>query len=632
MPFENTANPLNSAPRAAERFPTTLRGQFRRHLPQFAAGTLMLAGYQLAMNRIDMRSGQAVDLLFSKHPQDAAWPAELMLLYAAGAFVARIASRWYVFNAGRDAEYELRSELLDKLHQLGAAFYRRMPSGEIMSRSTSDLQQVRLLLGFGVLNVVNVCFAFASALQIMLGVSAKLTLACLLNLPVVTLFSRWVSRGLYVRMRQNQTSLGKMSDLLQANLAGVRVVRSFALEERERERFEETNREYLVASLALARLRGSLGPIIGAVAAAGYLVFFWYGASLLLRGPDHGGISQGDFFKFWSAFARMTWPMIAVGFSLSIVQRGRVGFARLREVFDATPEVVDGARRPPRHFGGSLSVEHLSFSHPLRDGAAAASAEPGHRRTVLSDVSFKVLPGQSLAIVGRTGSGKTTLAMLLARLLPTPAGTVRIDGVDVCDLPLAAVRSAIGYAQQDAFLFSTTVARNIGLAIDDPDSPDANTRIVEAAREAQLFEEASSLPEGFDTVVGERGVQLSGGQKQRVALARALISQPKIIILDDPLSAVDAKTEAAILEAIDRQAASRTVLLVTHRIAAASRCDRIVVLDEGCIVEHGTHDELVAAGGIYAAFAEEQQMARELEELEVPAIESLAPAGGAAVS
>jgi ATP-binding cassette subfamily B protein len=590
-----------------QRYPTTLIGQFRRHASQYAIGTVLLAAVQLAMNRIDMRMKAAIDAVFGPSPASARLPAAVILGLGVFAFFVRVGSRWFLFNAGRDAEYELRHELLRKLHQLGAAFYRKMPAGEIMSRSTSDLQQVRMLLGFGVLNVVNVVFAFASALQIMLHMSPRLTIGCLVNLPLLILLSRSVSRGMYVRMRENQAALGRMSDVLQANLAGVRVVRSFALEEKERSRFEATNREYLRASLALARLRGSFGPVLGSAAALGTLVFFWYGSSLLLAGPDKGGLSQGAFFAFWSAFARMAWPMIALGFVLSVVQRGRAGFSRLRDVFDAVPEVVDGPRPAPKHVGGAISVDKLSFAY-------------GSRK-VLRDVSFRIAPGESLAIVGKTGSGKSTLAMLLARLLPTPPGSVRIDGVDVCDLPLAAVRSTIGYAQQDAFLFSTTVARNIGFALRDADGPDADDKIRVAAREAQVLEEALSLPDGFDTVVGERGVQLSGGQKQRVALARAMLSrESKILILDDPLSAVDAKTEAGILDALSRLATERTVLIITHRIAAASRCDRILVLDDGCVAEEGTHEQLVRRGGIYAAFAEEQQMEKELEEIEAAPI------------
>ena len=600
--------------------PTTLGGQFKRHLPAYLFGGAVLAAFQLAMNRIDWLSKSAVDRIFGPDPKSALLPAGAILALALVAFVTRVASRWFIFNAGRDTEYELRAVLLDRLHRLGAAFYRRMSSGEIMSRSTGDLTQVRMLFGFGVLNIVNVVFAFASALQVMIQISPKLTGAAFVMLPLLVITTRSFSRQLFQRTRANQEALGRLSEMVQGNLAGIRVVRSFALETRELHRFQAANKSYLDASLALARIRGAMFPILGMTAAVGGLVLFWYGGQLLLDGPEKGGLSKGDFFAFWSAMGRMTWPMIALGFSLSIIQRGRAGYVRLKEIFDAKPEVLDGPLPPPLSIPGTLYVKDLSLAY-------------GERK-VLDGVELEVKEGESLAIVGRTGSGKSTLAMLLARLLPTPPKSVYLGGYDVCDLPLSSVRKTIGYAQQDAFLFSTTVARNVGFAFDDPDSVESLRRVREAAAEAQVLEEALSLPEQLDTVVGERGVQLSGGQKQRIALARALVWEPKILVLDDPLSAVDAKTERAILDAIERQAQKRTVVLVTHRVAAASRCDKILVLDQGKVIERGTHDELVRAGGLYAAFAEEQSMATELEDME--GLEGVAgdlpgeqPAGGA---
>ncbi|HEY2514168.1 MAG TPA: ABC transporter ATP-binding protein [Polyangiaceae bacterium] len=590
-----------------------MRAQFRRHLPAYVSGTLVLACFQLAMNRIDWQAKAAIDLVFGSNPASAIWPAGEILLLALVAFVTRVASRWYIFNAGRDVEYELRAVLLDRLHRLGAAFYRTMSSGEIMSRSSGDLTQVRMLYGFGVLNIVNVLFAFTSAAQVMLRISPKLTGAAFVMFPILVLVTRRFSRSLFQRTRDNQAALGRLSDMVQGNLAGVRVVRSFALETRELHRFQTANHTYLEASLALARLRGAMFPILGMTATIGSLVLFWYGGQLLLDGPEHGGLSKGDFFAFWSALGRMTWPMIAFGFSLAVIQRGRAGYARLQEIFDAKPEVVDGPLPPPPAIAGTVRVQGLSLAY-------------GDRK-VLDDVSFEMKEGESLAIVGRTGSGKSTLAMLLARLLPTPKGTVFLGGHDVCDLPLSSVRQSLGYAQQDAFLFSTTAARNIGYVLDDPDSAEGLRRVRDAAAEAQVLEEALSLPEQLDTVVGERGVQLSGGQKQRMALARALVWEPKVLVLDDPLSAVDAKTERAILDAIERQAARRTVVLVTHRVAAAARCDRVIVLDQGKIIEQGTHEQLVRGGGLYAAFAEEQSMASELESLG-----ELAPVAGDAVA
>ena len=594
---------MRASPTDPKDLPVTLGGQFVRHLPAYLVGALMLAVFQIALNRIDWSAKYVIDLLFADHPESIGATAALMLVFAVVAFFARVGSRWFIFNAGRDAEYELRALLLHRLHRLGTAFYRTMSAGEIMSRSSGDLLQVRLLLGFGVLNLVNVVFAFASALQVMIGISGKLTLASFTMLPFLIVMTRVFSKRMFTYTRANQEALGKLSEVLQTNLAGVRVVRSFALEERERRRFEEANERYVKASLDLARLRGLMGPIVGSASAIGILAVFYYGAVLLLRGPAGGGITPGDFFGFWGAYGRMTWPMIALGFSIAIIQRGRAGYSRLKEILDALPEVTDGASPAPPEVRGELAVKELTFAY-------------GDRK-VVDGVSFDVPAGKSLALVGRTGSGKSTIALLLARLLPTPAGAVFIDGKDVCDLPLSAVRAHIGYAQQDAFLFSTTVHRNIGLAFDDCDTDEAQNRIRDAAREAQVLEEALGLPEQFDTVVGERGVQLSGGQKQRIALARALVREPKVLVLDDPLSAVDAKTEAAILDAIDRQAASRTVVLVTHRVAAASRCDHIIVLDEGKVVARGTHEELVRQGGIYAAFAAEQSAKRELEEIDV---------------
>ena len=580
--------------------PVTLWGHLFRHARAYVLGGVMLLGFQVAMNRIDWQSKACVDEIFSGDPRGVVRPASFMLGLAVIAFVLRLASRWFIFNAGRDVEYEVRRLLLDRLHKLGAAFYRKMSAGEIMSRSTGDLLQVRLLFGFGVLNMINVVFAFGSALQVMLRISLSLTAASFVMVPFLVVTTRSLSKGLFARTRSNQEAIGRLSDVLQTNLAGVRVVRSFALEARERRRFDAANEAYLHAGLALARLRGLMFPMVGAVASLGVLSCFFWGGRLLVLGPEHGGISQGEFFAFWLALGRVTWPLIALGFSLSIVQRGRASYARLKEIFDAQQEVTDGGSAPVA-ISGALSVRGLTYTHG--------------DRAVLSDVSFELPKGRSLAIMGRTGSGKSTLALLLARLLPTPERTVFVDGMDVCSLPLSTVRGAIGYAQQDAFLFSTTVARNIAFSLEDPDSAEAMEKVRVAAREAQVLEEALGLPESFDTVVGERGVQLSGGQKQRIALARALAREPVILVLDDPLSAVDAKTEAAILDAISRQAAERTVLLITNRVAAARRCERIAVLDEGKVAEQGTHDDLVRAGGIYALFDREQSVKHELESL-----------------
>ncbi|MCB9603819.1 MAG: ABC transporter ATP-binding protein [Sandaracinus sp.] len=576
---------------------TSLGSIVRPHASRLALGALLLLLTNALDKAIPWLLRGAVDGLVDGRLEDVKQYAFGVIGLAAGLWIVRTRSRIVVFNVGRDVEHELRHRILAQVHRLGSAFFRTMPTGELMTRAINDLGQVRLLVGFGALNVVNSVFAFVGAIVLMLVLSPELTLWALAPFPIVILLMQRFGKLIFQRSREAQEALGKLADVAHENVSGVRVVRAFAIEELEASRFDEANARAIRANMRLVVLRGLMWPLMMLTLSLGTLAVLWRGGQMVLDGE----LGVGDLAAFHAYLAQLLWPTMALGWLLSIVQRGRASYGRVREILDAEPEVLPP--ETPEHPSGEGALEIRDLHYAIDD------------RPILQGVSFEVPAKSSVAVMGTVGAGKSTLATLLPRLGPTPEGAVFVDGIDVTKIEPTELRHTVAYAPQEPFLFSTTVARNLAFGLDDPASPEALERIRVAAREAAVLEEIEGLPDGLETLVGERGVQLSGGQKQRIALARALLREPTVLVLDDPMSAVDARTEAIILRALDRAGEGRTVVLVTHRAGAAARCDRVVVLDQGKVVESGTPQELLARGGVYAGLCARQRLESELEAL-----------------
>lgn len=528
----------------------------------------------------------------------------VMLVTAATSGVLRFTMRQILNGVSRRIETDLRRDVFARLTTLDAAWYARWRTGDLMARLTNDLSAVRMAAGPAIMYFANTLAGGLFALVMMLRISPQLTLKALLPMLGLPVLMLRLGRLVHARFEEAQQHFSRLSTRAQENLAGVRVVRAYRQEAAEIARWNALGDEYVEANIALARLNGLMSPGFALLAGLGTAVTIVVGGRLLMQGT----ISVGSYVAFTIYLGMLTWPLIALGWTTNLFQRGAASLARVLHLLEAVPDMVHDhgtAALPPARAGRRLDVRHVSFHYPT-------DTTP---RWVLHDVSFTVPAGHTVAIVGPTGSGKSALMDLLPRDFDPQQGEILLDGVNIRDLPLADLRAVIGFVPQESLLFSETVGDNItyGLPPDVRTSADTIAARDRAAHIAQLTDTITALPDGYDTKLGERGINLSGGQKQRTALARALARTPDIVLLDDALSAVDTHTEAAILHGLRDALAGRTAIIVSHRVSAVRSADHILVLDDGRVVEQGTHDDLVAQNGIYADMMRRQQLLDAIE-------------------
>ena len=531
--------------------------------------------------------------------------------------VFRFLQRRILIGASRHIEYDMRNDFFAHLEKLPLAYFQTHRTGDLMSRATNDLNAVRMMVGPSVMYSANTLLTFVAALSMMVSIDPRLTLLSLIPLPFASFSVKYFGSAIHRRFEQIQAQLSEISAVAQEALSGVRVVRAYRQEAAELERFRLANVEYVARNRRLIALQGFFFPSMAFFLGLGALLVLWLGSREVIRGR----ITLGEFVAFNAYLTMLSWPMIAFGWVTNMLQRGMASWKRMLEILDVEPAIQDQVRLKAdttiahtANIRGEIEFRDLVFAH--------------NGTTVLDHVTARIEAGQTVALVGPTGSGKSTLISLLPRLYDPPRGTVLIDGVDVRDIPLAVLRGAIGFVSQEPFLFSGTIADNVGFGLDaregtgeaggvpaplEKRSDDVRARrIADAAAAARLDKDVADFPHGFETLVGERGITLSGGQKQRTALARAIAVDPRILILDDALSAVDTYTEEEILSRLQVVMRQRTSIIVSHRISAVRHADLILVLDAGRIGERGTHDQLIRQNGLYAELHRKQLLEDEL--------------------
>ncbi|MGA9981040.1 MAG: ABC transporter ATP-binding protein [Candidatus Sulfotelmatobacter sp.] len=577
--------------------PKTLRPllpYMKRYRWGYAAGTLCVFlnnGVWVLFAQVIRRAVDDLQLGVTKHK--LLLYAALVLAVAAVHGIFQFLTRWIVIGISRDIEFDLRNDLFEHLEALSWSYYQRNRTGDIMARLTNDLSAVRQLLGPAIMYSANTLVFTAGALGFMLAISSKLTFYAFLPLPAASIVVQYFGRRIHERFERIQAMFSDISARAQENFSGVRLIRSYVQEEAEINSFEDANREYIARSLKLVRLMGMLWPTLEFMLGIGIVLSFWLGSREVLLGH----IELGGFVAFLTYMGQLTFPIIALGYVINLFQRGTASLGRLNEMLRERPEIQDAPGARDARIEGEVEFRGLNFTY---------AGKP-----VLQDLNLRIPAGTSLAIVGPTGSGKTTLVSLIPRIYDAAAGMVLIDGRPIREYSIACLRKSIGFVPQETFLFSERIRGNIALGVEMA----TDQEIHDAAEAADIATDIESFPEGYQTLVGERGITLSGGQKQRTAIARALIRNPQILILDDALSSVDTHTEDKILNHLRDVMQGRTTIFISHRVSTVRNADRIAVLHGGSIVELGTHDELLALNGYYTDLYNKQLLEEELAEV-----------------
>ncbi len=567
----------------------------KRYRGQLAQGAVAVLLYNSSKVAVPLLIGRAVDDV-SHHGTEhiVIRNALLLLLVAVISAVCLYATRWIIIGASREIEFDLRNDLFRNLERQSVSFYHEHRTGDIMARATNDLNAVRQLLGPAIMYSANTVVFTAAAIPFMLRISPRLTLFAFLPLPVASVLVQLMGRRIHTRFERIQAMFSEISAKAQENFSGARLIRAFSQEEAEIRSFEAANQEYIHRSLFLVRIMAMLWPTLEFILGAALVLTLLFGGHEVASGR----ITAGQFTSYMVFMVQLTWPMLALGYVINLIQRGTASLVRINELLKWVPSIQDEAGQRvaidamPR---GDVEFRNLTFAY-------------GNGPEILRDVTLSIPAGSSLAIVGPTGAGKSTLVNLIPRLLDAAPGQVLIDGIPIREWPLASLRRAIGFVPQETFLFSSSIRDNIAFGV----ASATDAEVEGAATLAHIANEILEFPHGFDTLVGERGITLSGGQKQRTAIARAILRDPRILILDDALASVDTYTEEQILRGLREVMQDRTTILIAHRVSTARSADRIAVLVNGRVQESGTHDQLLRTRGYYAELFEKQQLEEEI--------------------